>query len=263
MKRRAPVTRHPILAALLLAAAAPLAACGHDAAPAPVTTSGPAGSGAAAPSANAPLPAQSFAHAAGHEMAKVQVQPMIHPQFALTPPEVDTPVIFAVVRNEEKGLASPVLLKKMDAGWRVTEVPQFAAAATQREWVHAAACPARHELFAILDDSSESRAWALTLLHSTDGGATWATLAAVKKPTNAAEYAGFALGKNGAGRLSMHLDDDTDKLGHGYYHYATTDGGKSWTGPTFEPDDIVDADPQAEDDAIGDAMKAADAIPAP
>jgi hypothetical protein len=263
MEKRAHANGHQLLCGIILAGAAILAACGHDTAPAPVTTSGPAGRTAATPAANAPLPAQTFSLAAGLDMAKVQVQPMIHPQFSLTPPEVDTPVIFAVVRNEEKGLASPVLLKKMDSGWRVTEVPQFAAAATQREWVHAAACPARHELFALLDDSSESRAWALTLLHSTDGGATWATLAAVKKPTNAAEYAGFAMGKNGAGRISMHLDDDTDKLGHGYYHYATTDGGKTWTGPTFEPDDIVDADPQAEDDAIGDAMKAAEAIPAP
>jgi hypothetical protein len=235
-----------------------LAACGREDAPA---ATAPATKGAA--SANGTVTAQAFSLANGPEMAQVKIQQMIHPQFALTPPEVDSPVIFAVIRNEQQNLASPVLLKRVGTIWRACEVPTAGANPGQREWVHAAASPARHELFAWLDDASASRAWQLTVWHSTDAGLTWQTLAAVKKPTNAAEFAGFVMAANGAGRLSMHLDDDTDNLGHGYYHYSTADGGKNWTGPTFEADDIVEADPQAEDDAIGDAMKSAEVISAP
>lgn len=245
---------------MCLLLAGTLAACGHQDAP-------PAAAGTVpkteAPSANAPVTLQTFSLASGPDMAQVKIQPMIHPQFALTPPEVDSPVIFAVIRNEQQNLASPVLLKKIGATWRACELPAAGPSPGQREWVHAAASPARHELFAWMDDASASRAWQLTVWHSTDAGLNWQTLSAVKKPTNAAEFAGFVMAKNGAGRLSMHLDDDTDNLGHGYYHYATTDGGKTWTGPTFEPDDVVEADPQAEDDTISDAMKSAEEVPAP
>jgi hypothetical protein len=57
----------------------------------------------------------------------------------------------------------------------------------------------------------------------------------------------------------MHLDDDTDGQPHGYYHYHTADGGKTWTGPTQEPNDVSEADPFDSTDTMQGAIKIAEA----
>jgi hypothetical protein len=183
---------------------------------------------------------------------------MLQPQFSLTPPDVESPVLFAVVQNDKDDTGAPVVLKKIDDQWKILEI----AEAGDQEWVYAAACTPRHELWGILDSASDTRAAQLTLMRSTDDGLTWQFFAGVKKPVIEAEYAGFFMAANGEGKLTVHLDDDADKVMHGYYHYKTFDGGKTWTGPTFEGDDITEADSQRDLDTIQEAIKNAETVPA-
>jgi hypothetical protein len=217
------------------------------------TTTNPAG-----PSANAPSSGHWIKLSEGLDLAQVKNQEMIHPQFGLTPPDVDTSIIFAVVQNAEATASSPLILKKIGSGWKIVKL----AEADYQEWVYAAAISGRKEIWGILDISGENHAAQLTLVRSVDDGLSWQFFAAVKKPTRDAEYAGFSMADNGEGRLSVHLDDDTDGIAHGYYHYKTVDGGKQWTGPTFEGDDIIQADPLNDVDTLEEAIKNAEAGPA-
>lgn len=118
------------------------------------------------------------------------------------------------------------------------------------------------EIWGILDGVGENHTTQVTLVRSIDDGTTWQFFAAVKKPTSDAQYAGFSMARNGEGRLSLHLEDDTDGVAHGYYHYKTADAGKTWTGPTLEADDIIQADSLDEVDTIQEAIKNAEAAPA-
>jgi len=243
--------------ALLLAFS--LAACNKTETPPAPSASTPGGAAASpATPANAAVSAHTFRLADGSDLAGIKNQNMLHPQFELTPDEVDSPLIFGVVQNDEKHSSSPVLVKKFGPFWKVIEVSE----AREQEWVYAAACPARKEVWGILDASGEPRASQLTLLRSIDGGNSWQYFSAVKKMTPAAEYAGFSIARSGEGRLSMHVEEDDGDVSHGYYHYKTIDGGKSWTGPTLESDDVVEADTLKSFDTIQDAIKAGDAAPA-
>ena len=242
------------VAAVLLA----VGGCGKSE---PLAASG----GGAGPAANVAVSAKPVQMAAGAELAQVRNPQLIHPQFYLTPPEVDAALIFAAVRTEtDTGM--PVILRKggsgapaatAGGGWRLAQL----AESPKQEWVYAAACPPRQEVWAILDNAGDAKAWQLTPLRSTDGGQTWQYAAAVKKPANGAIYAGFALAANGKGRLSMHLEEDADGHSHGYYHYATADGGTTWTGPTAEPNDVAEADPFDAAETLPGALKAAEAVP--
>ena len=223
----------------------------------PDVAGGPAasGGGTAGTPANGMVSQHEFKVSQGMDLAAVKNQSMLHPQFELTPDDVDTEVIFGVVENEEKHSSMPVVVKRSANGWKVIEAAELPG----QEWVYAAAVPAREEVWGILDVSGEPAAGSgtgqLTLLRSKDGGETWQYFAGVKKLNAAAEYAGFSLSKSGEGRLSMHLEDDTDGVQHGYYHYKTIDGGKTWTGPTPEPDDVVEADSLKHFDTVEEAIK--------
>jgi hypothetical protein len=250
------VKRNPALIMAMIAVVA-MSGCDKTEVPPAVPASGPATTAAAGPSANAPSSGHWIKLSEGIELTQVKNQEMIHPQFGLTPPDVETPLIFAVVQNAEATASSPLILKKIGTGWKIVKL----AEADYQEWVYAAAISGRKEIWGILDASGENHAAQLTLVRSVDDGMTWQFFAAVKKPTSDAEYAGFSMAANGEGRLSMHLDDDTDGIAHGYYHYKTVDGGKQWTGPTFEGDDIIQADSLSDFDTLDEAIKSAEAGP--
>jgi hypothetical protein len=224
-----------------------LAACGKTETPPP-----PSPAAANTTPATGAVSGHTLKIADGSDLAAVQNQQMLHPQYELTPDEVDVPVIFGVVQNDEKKSSSPVLLKKFGNNWKFIEVSE----ARDQEWVYAAACPSRNEIFAVLDAAGDNEADQLLLLRSTDKGSSWQYFSAIKKNTPAAEYAGFSISKTGEGRLTMHLDEDEDDIAHGYYHYRTADGGKTWTGPSFEPDDVVEADSLKQFDTIQQAIRA-------
>lgn len=244
---------------LLLAAATLLSNCGKPDEPAPApTTQTPSQTPAQLPNAAVPTSGHLVSITQGVDLAQVKNQDMIHPQFSLTPPDIAAPIILGAVENDEKKTGSPVVIKKVNGSWKIVELTE----AGRSEWVYVGLCPPRKEIWGVLDLATAERAESLTMLRSTDEGATWQFFSAVKKPIADAEYAGFSMDQRGIGRLSMHLEEDTGPVLHGYYHYATTDGGKTWTGPTFEGDDVTDADPLKDVDSLQDALKSAETTPA-
>jgi hypothetical protein len=251
-----------ILCGLLIPTVLAVASCGRTDVPVAPETAAPAMTqnvaAKALPSANAAASRHVVKMADGVDLTQVRNQEMIHPGFSLSPPDVDSPVLFATVTNEKDETGSPVVLKKIDDQWKILELTE----AGDQEWVYAGACGPRKELWGILDSATETPVQQLTLMHSTDDGATWQFFAAVKKPADDAEFEAFSMAASGAGKLSMHLADDADKVLHGYYQYRTIDGGKTWTGPTFEADDVTDADSQRDLDSIQEAIKDAEAVPA-
>jgi hypothetical protein len=209
--------------------------------------------------ANGAVPNITVQMANGVDLAKVQNPELVHAQFFLKVPDVDTPVIFGVVKADGR-VRDPVILKKMGpppGAWRVVQV-----SADWNEWVYAAACPARGEIWGILDAADAPKAEDLTLLRSVDGGATWKFFAAVAKPSPAAICTGFSMSANGRGRLAMQLVEDAGSRPHGYYYYNTQDGGKNWTGPTVETNDATVASTFAADQPLSQALLAAEAVPA-
>jgi hypothetical protein len=179
---------------------------------------------------------------------------MLHPQFELGPDDVETEVIFGVVRNEEKHSSFPMLLKKFGETWRIVEISE----APGQEWVHAAAGPADGEAWGFLDlvnDHPDTKAPQLTLIHTTDNGLTWQYFSAIKKPAPAAYMVDFALSDSGAGRLTLHLLENNDPVAQGYYHYKTKDGGKTWTGPNAEPDETTEAESLKQFNTVRDVLK--------
>ncbi len=250
--------RHYHVAAFIFSALF-IAACDKTEPLTPVpASSSPATIPVTAPSANAPSSGHIIKIAGGLDLAAITNQQMIHPQFGLTDPDVETPIIFAVVQNQDATASSPLILKKIGSTWKVVKL----AEADYQEWVYAAAISGRKEIWGILDGVGENHTTQVTLVRSIDDGTTWQFFAAVKKPTSDAQYAGFSMARNGEGRLSLHLEDDTDGVAHGYYHYKTADAGKTWTGPTLEADDIIQADSLDEVDTIQEAIKNAEAAPA-
>jgi hypothetical protein len=213
---------------------------------------GPAAAASSAPIVSAALPGTPLNLEAGFDLATVKNQSMIDPQFRLMDPEVSRPLIFAAVRNPDTKTTTPVIVRRSLAGWKIIEL----AALPNHEWVHVAACPARQELWGFLDAFDDNSAPRLAIVRSTDGGLTWQYWRSLKKPVPDAEYGGFSLAKSGQGRLTLHLEEDAGPTLHGYYHYNTTDGGDTWTGPTFEADDVSTADELKEFDTLPEALKA-------
>ena len=214
------------LAFLLLCAAA-LPACGSSAStPATGTVTG-----------------HTFRMADAPDLSWVQNLPEVVPQFELTPDIVPTPLIFATVRADSRKTADPVIIRKEGTTWRIQEVTDL----HQHEWVYAAVAEERSEVWAIADGApglspDGARAPQLTLLRSTDAGETWTTFSAIRKPNPAAEFDSFHLTPQGHGRITLHLDADAPNgVRAGIYQYRTTDGGKTWSGPEFDLDDLDDA----------------------
>ncbi|HUO09115.1 MAG TPA: hypothetical protein VM008_12485 [Phycisphaerae bacterium] len=252
-----------ILRGLLIPALLGVASCGRTDVPvasetAPAATTAPGAVGKSLRSANVAVSGHVVKMADGVDLTQVRNQEMIHPAFSMSPPDVDSAVLLASVVNDKDDTGSPVVLKKIDDQWKVLELTE----AGDQEWVYAGACGPRKELWGILDSATDTPVPQLTLMRSADDGLTWQFFAAVKKPADDAEYAAFSMAANGEGKLSVHLADDADKILHGYYHYRTVDGGKTWMGPTFEADDVTDADSQRDLDSIQEAIRDAEAVPA-
>ena len=256
MKRIAATTAWAMIAVVLTANS-----CTKSDAPAPAapaTTPAATRTAVVQPSANAPVSGHLVKLADGIDLDQVRNQDMVHPAFSISAPDVTTPVLFADASNDKNDTSAPVILKKIDDKWRILELTD----AGDQEWVYAGACGPRHELWGILDSAAENAAPQLTLMRSMDEGLSWQYFTAVRKPTDDAEFIAFTMAANGAGKLTMHLSDDADNIPHGYYDYRTTDGGKTWTGPAFEADDMTDADTQRDTDSLQDAIKDAGAAPA-
>lgn len=105
----------------------------------------------------------------------------------------------------------------------------------QYGWQYVASNHDRTEMFAILDCQIEDPAWRLLILTSSDGGRTWALRSTLRKVCYFAGFHDFVMDRQGKGRLTILLDDDyTHDIKAGLYHYHTTDGCCTWTGPQYE-----------------------------
>jgi hypothetical protein len=226
-----------------------LTACGKTETPAAATPGAPAPA-ASAPVVSVPASGHILRLAEGGDLSQIANQQMIHPQFTVAPPAADSPLIFAVLQNEQKHATAPVILKKIGNRWKITEL----AEAPQQQWGQVAIGPAKAELWAILDAAGDNESEQITLLHSTDAGNSWQFAVAVQKVSSFADFSAFSLAKSGQGRLTLHLTEDDDNITHGYYHYTTSDGGKSFRGPSFEPDDTAEAE-SLKSSSLQDALQ--------
>ena len=210
----------------LLLASSLLNSCSKSASPAPANN------------ATLPVPPITLNLAAGRPLT-VGTMSEIIPEFLLTDPEiVPAPLIFGSGRYDPKDLREPIILRRNGNTWTFVELPSL----NHTSWVYAGASLDRGELWAILDSTPDSAGAGLYLFRSTDHGQTWIAFSGVRPPTLTAEFVEFTMTVRGQGRISVHQDDDLESTPRGLYAYTSSDGGKTWTGPTFTRDDLVSAD---------------------
>jgi hypothetical protein len=116
------------------------------------------------------------------------------------------------------------------------------------EWQFVASGPAEGEVWGVLDDTLTHKGKVILLAHSTDAAVTW-SVSAINKPFDSGEYDSFAMDSAGHGRLSIYLAPTSKRPGRaGFYHFRTTDGGKSWSSPEHETDNLDPADDVPSDE---------------
>jgi hypothetical protein len=119
------------------------------------------------------------------------------------------------------------------------------------EWQFVASGPKSGEAWGVLDDTVTGRGKVVLLAHSTDAGQTW-SVSAIDKPFGAGEYDSFSMSADGRGRLTVFVPatkDDAKRAG--FYHFRTTDGGRTWSRPEHEPDALDPAEPVDPDGGDG------------
>jgi hypothetical protein len=122
-------------------------------------------------------------------------------------------------------------------------------------WEAVVAGPSKGEIWGVLDQNLDDRQADVLLVHSTDGGETF-DISAIAKPSESAEYDSFCMDEHGHGRLSVYLDAKNEKHAKaGFYHYRTTDDGRTWSQAQFEPDGTAPADDVPDDDQPDDSAK--------
>jgi hypothetical protein len=138
--------------------------------------------------------------------------------------------------NDDEVIASiPILAKKVDGEF--VGLPLADTRLRDAAWAYAGGGPNKGEVWGVLDASLNANQPDLLVVHSTDAGATF-TIRAIAKPDEVAEFDSFCMGPDGNGRVSVYVGADvsSDAIKPGYYHYRTTDGGKTWSKPEYEPD---------------------------
>lgn len=131
----------------------------------------------------------------------------------------------------------PAILAKTDDKWLV--LPFEGDLLQQSGWEYVGSTHDRTQMFAVLDNQIESPGWDLVILASSDGGRTWTLRSTLRKVCYYAGFHDFVMDRKGRGRLTILLNDDYhDDITEGLYHYRTSDGGCTWTGPEHEPNYI-------------------------
>jgi hypothetical protein len=167
-------------------------------------------------------------------------------------PFKDRPLFFgelATSDNNDKVTASIPLIgfKKNDKMMSLKIEDQRLVNAS---WSYIAAGPTTQEFWGVLDASLDDHQFEIVMVHSTDSGSTL-QISSLPKPLPVAVFDSFCMDREGHGRLSLYVYRDQAKLKRaGYYHYRTSDGGKTWTCPEHEADGMLPADDAPED--IGD-----------
>jgi hypothetical protein len=123
-------------------------------------------------------------------------------------------------------------------------------------WKYVVAGPTRGEIWGVLDQDLDDKENDVLLVHSIDAGQTF-NLIAIRKPKPAADFDSFCMDRTGHGRVTVYLEMGDGKHDErpGYYHYRTTDGGKTWSAPEYEPDGTAPADDVPDDQQPSDNPK--------
>lgn len=122
------------------------------------------------------------------------------------------------------------ILARAADGWREIPLPCFAGYGWQGVF-----SADGQNIWAVLDNEVESPGWNLLVIRSTDGGLTWRRISDVHKPSYLGWFDDLAVGPDGRARLTVRLVDDyTDTIKAGLYHYRTTDAGATWSPPEYE-----------------------------
>ena len=141
--------------------------------------------------------------------------------------------------NDEPIAALPIIAVRNGGNWMA--VPLAGEGMRDAGWHYVAAGPGAKEIWGAIDTVAGDSRSSFVLAHSTDGGETF-EMTAFHKPTRKAEFFDFAMSADGHGRATVSLDADTGPHKAGLYHYQTTDDGKTWSAPVYEPDAMKRAD---------------------
>jgi hypothetical protein len=135
---------------------------------------------------------------------------------------------------------TPLIVAASKGAWVALDLKD--ARLANAEWQFVASGPADGEIWGVLDDTLTHKGKVILLAHSTDAAQTW-TITQVTKPFETGEYDSFAMDKSGHGRLTVYLTPTTRHPSRsGFYHFHTTDGGKTWSSPDHENDNLDPAD---------------------
>jgi hypothetical protein len=147
--------------------------------------------------------------------------------------------------NDQPIAALPIIAVNDGDNWMA--LPLGGEGMRDAGWHYVAAGPGAKEIWGAIDTvAGDSRA-SFVLAHSTDGGATF-EMTDFHKPTRRAEFFDFAMDHNGHGRATISLDADAGPHKAGLYHYQTSDDGKTWSAPRYEPDAMKRAEPVPDEE---------------
>jgi len=165
----------------------------------------------------------------------------------LGPPLTPTKLYFGEVRSrDDDTVLGPLIAMKAGGAWRALRLD--APGLKDFGWEYVGGGPVKNEVWGVLDCQDEDPAENLVLAHSIDGGATW-LLSSIHKPAYYATFNDFAMARDGHGRVTIYLQGDySPKIKTGYYNYRTTDDGKTWAAPDFDPDAMIPSDDVPEDE---------------
>jgi hypothetical protein len=147
----------------------------------------------------------------------------------------------------------PIIAWATHGKWSAIEIndPRLKNAA----WTSVVAGPSKGEIWGILDQNLDDRQKDVLLVHSTDAGETF-QIQSLAKPSENADYDSFCMDAGGHGRLTVYLDAANEKNAKaGFYHYRTTDGGRTWSSAQYEPDGTAPADDVPDDDQPDESAK--------
>jgi len=147
--------------------------------------------------------------------------------------------------NGDVSATAPLVVSRIKGHWRALSLSDDRL--PDAEFLFIAAGPKKDELWGVLDDQIGDPSSVLLLAHSTDSGQTW-QLTTLNKPNAAGVFDSFAMDKSGHGRVSVYLTKRESHNRPGYYHFRTTDAGRTWSAPEREPDSMTPADDIPDDE---------------
>jgi hypothetical protein len=168
--------------------------------------------------------------------------------FKLKLPNADHSIYFGEIQNGDEQLV-PIVGTRNGQQYRVVKLEKEWG---YNQWRTVLSGPHPAELWGLLDQANDDQSGdtltdEVAFVHSTDGGKTF-QVGTLHKPCRKATVADLVMAKNGRGRITLSLGEDCGKLKAGLYHYRTSDGGKTFHSPQYEPDNTNPAEDVPDDE---------------